>query len=60
VGDRFVILSRGRLAGTFARQEIDETALNRLMGGGAEFEALQRELAELDARLKSGTAPVTS
>jgi simple sugar transport system ATP-binding protein len=52
IGDRFVILSRGRLAGSYPRSAIDEGTLNKLMGGGAEFDALQRELAELDAQLK--------
>jgi simple sugar transport system ATP-binding protein len=56
IGDRFVILNRGRVAGTYARADIDESTLNKLMGGGAEFEALQRELAELDAALKTGAA----
>jgi simple sugar transport system ATP-binding protein len=56
IGDRFVILNRGRVAGTFPRTEIDETRLNRLMGGGAEFDALQHELQELDAQLKKNAA----
>jgi simple sugar transport system ATP-binding protein len=56
VGDRFIILNRGRVAGTYARSALDEATLNRLMGGGAEFEALQRELAELDSQLKRSAA----
>lgn len=51
IGDRFLILSRGRMAGEYTRSELDETTLNRLMGGGAEFDALQRELAELNVQL---------
>jgi simple sugar transport system ATP-binding protein len=47
IGDRFVILSRGRLAGTYPSAEIDEAKLSKLMGGGAEFDALQRELAAI-------------
>src|SRR3954451_17092316 len=31
VGDRFVILNRGRIAGSFARAQIDEATLNTLM-----------------------------
>jgi simple sugar transport system ATP-binding protein len=54
IGDRFVILNRGRVAGTYSRADTDESTLNKLMGGGAEFEALQRELADLDAALKAG------
>ena len=56
IGDRFVILNRGRIAGTFLRSEMDEAQLNRHMGGGAEFEALQRDLAALAEQLKAGTA----
>ena len=56
VGDRFVIVNRGRIAGTFQRAEIDEATLNKLMGGGAEFDALQRELATLAEQLQSGPA----
>jgi len=55
IGDRFVILNRGRIAGTFLRSEMDEAQLNRHMGGGAEFEALQRDLAALADQLKAGT-----
>jgi simple sugar transport system ATP-binding protein len=57
IGDRFVILSRGRVAGKFARSEMDEARLNKLMGGGAEFEELQRELSALDAELKHNLTP---
>jgi simple sugar transport system ATP-binding protein len=57
IGDRFVILNRGRVAGTFPRSAIDEATLNKLMGGGAEFDALQRELATLDSELKRASAP---
>jgi len=47
IGDRFVILSRGRVAGEYPQAALDEALLSKLMGGGAEFDALQRELAEL-------------
>src|SRR5581483_6496949 len=40
VGDRFVILNRGRMLGSYAKGEIDQQELVRLMAGG-------RELAEL-------------
>jgi simple sugar transport system ATP-binding protein len=56
IGDRFVILSRGRVAGTYPRAEIDEATLTKLMGGGAEFDALRRELAELEDRLRKTEA----
>jgi simple sugar transport system ATP-binding protein len=58
IGDRFVILNRGRLAGEYQRAALDETSLNRLMGGGVEFDMLQAELAGLDASLKGrGVSP---
>lgn len=45
VGDRFLILNRGHSMGNFAKDEITITELTRLMAGGAELEALQRELS---------------
>jgi simple sugar transport system ATP-binding protein len=47
VGDRFTILSHGRLAGEFVRGEVDQDELLRLMGGGEELAELARELDEL-------------
>ena len=44
VGDRFVILNRGRSLGTFAKSEIDREELVRLMAGGRELAELQHEL----------------
>ena len=49
VGDRFTILSHGRLAGEFRRGEVGQDELLRLMGGGAELQELARELDELMA-----------
>lgn len=45
VGDRFLILNRGTSLGNFAKEEIDQQELTRLMAGGAELEQLQDELA---------------
>ena len=45
VGDRFVILNRGRSMGNFAKSEITQTELTSMMAGGAELEALQHEIA---------------
>jgi simple sugar transport system ATP-binding protein len=47
VGDRFTILSHGRLAGEFVRGEVGQDELLRLMGGGDELTQLARELDEL-------------
>ncbi len=49
VGDRFTILSHGRLAGEFVRGEVGQDELLRLMGGGDELIELSRELDELMA-----------
>jgi simple sugar transport system ATP-binding protein len=45
VGDRFVLLKRGRSLGDFAKSEISLAELTQLMAGGAELEALSHELA---------------
>jgi simple sugar transport system ATP-binding protein len=44
VGDRFVILSRGRAAGVYEAHEVDDTKLVRLMGGGKALDALKEDL----------------
>ncbi|WP_433468885.1 ATP-binding cassette domain-containing protein [Spirillospora sp. CA-128828] len=44
VGDRFLLLNRGRSAGYHARGEITREELTGLMAGGAELEALSHEL----------------
>jgi simple sugar transport system ATP-binding protein len=44
VGDRFLLLNRGRSMGDFAKTELSRDELTSLMAGGAELEALQHEL----------------
>jgi simple sugar transport system ATP-binding protein len=44
VGNRFLLLNRGRSMGSFARGEITREELTRLMAGGAELDALAHEL----------------
>ncbi len=44
VGDRFLVLNRGRSLGDFAKDEIRHDDLVRLMAGGAELEELAHEL----------------
>jgi simple sugar transport system ATP-binding protein len=51
VGDRFVILNRGQSLGNFAKNEIDQRELVRLMAGGRELEELQHELAAVQAEV---------
>ena len=47
VGDRFLILNRGRSLGNYAKDEITREQLTRLMAGGAELEELTHELEEV-------------
>jgi simple sugar transport system ATP-binding protein len=44
VGDRFVLLKRGKMLGSYAKQETSLDQLTSLMAGGAELEALSHEL----------------
>ena len=44
VGDRFLILNRGKSMGNFAKGEITQQELTGLMAGGAELQELQVEL----------------
>jgi simple sugar transport system ATP-binding protein len=44
VGDRFVVLKRGRSLGNYAKSEIGQDELVRLMAGGAELDELGHEL----------------
>jgi simple sugar transport system ATP-binding protein len=45
VGDRFMLLRRGRSMGTFPKAEMTLDELVQMMAGGAELEALSHELA---------------
>src|SRR5690349_21388235 len=45
VGDRFMLLRRGRSMGDFPKAEMTLDELVRMMAGGAELEALSHELA---------------
>lgn len=44
VGDRFLILNRGKSMGNFAKEEITQAEMTQLMAGGGELEELQHEL----------------
>jgi simple sugar transport system ATP-binding protein len=44
VGDRFLLLKRGRSIGTYTRGEISREELTGLMAGGSELEELSQEL----------------
>ena len=49
VGDRFVVLNRGRSLGAWTKGELDQQELVRLMAGGEELVELQHELETLSA-----------
>jgi simple sugar transport system ATP-binding protein len=44
VGDRFVVLNRGKLLGSWNRGEISRDELIKMMSGGAELDALSHEI----------------
>jgi simple sugar transport system ATP-binding protein len=44
VGDRFVVLNRGKLMGAWRKGEISRDELIKMMSGGAELDALSHEL----------------
>jgi len=54
VGDRFVVLNRGRSLGEYTRAQIAREELVRLMAGGAELEELSHELDRIRPELAAG------
>jgi simple sugar transport system ATP-binding protein len=51
VGDRFVLLKRGRLLGSYTKAETSLEQLTALMAGGAELEELSHELQGLSGEV---------
>ena len=49
VGDRFLLLNRGRSIGYFGKDEISLAELTGMMAGGAELEELTHELEQAGA-----------
>ena len=47
VGDRFLLLAHGQVAGLLTRDDVDASDLMRLMSGGEEFGALTEALPDL-------------
>jgi simple sugar transport system ATP-binding protein len=47
VGDRFVLLNRGRFVGSYAKDETTLAALTQMMAGGEELERLSQELQKM-------------
>ena len=54
VGDRFLLLAHGAVAGTLTRDDVDAADLMRLMAGGEEFSALTAALTALHSELGDG------
>jgi len=57
VGDRFVLLKRGTMAGSHLRSEIGLDELTRQMAGGSELEELSHELERAPSPLHVGGHP---
>jgi simple sugar transport system ATP-binding protein len=51
VGDRFLLLARGQVAGSLTRDDIDADDLTRLMAGGEELSSLTAALTALHPEL---------
>lgn len=51
VGDRFLLLAHGQVAGSLTRADVDASDLMRLMAGGEEFSALTNALTTLHSEL---------
>jgi simple sugar transport system ATP-binding protein len=54
VGDRFVLLNRGRLMGSYTKGETSLEELTKMMAGGEELERLSKELEKMatDSEMK--------
>ncbi len=59
VGDRFVLLNRGRSIGEYRRDEISKDELLTKMAGGAELDELSHEITELEASMRSAETGTT-
>jgi simple sugar transport system ATP-binding protein len=57
VGDRFVVLDRGHMVGTFAKKELPRDQLLQLMGGGEELDKLSHELEQYAAEIEGKATP---
>lgn len=57
VGDKFTVLTHGRSEGTFDKDEISPSELEKLMAGGAELEKLEEELQGGSSGSEASAAP---
>ena len=60
VGDRFVVLNRGKLLGNWARKEITRDKLVQTMAGGAELDELTHELERALGPRRGGHVTATA
>jgi len=58
VGDRFLILDRGRLEGTYNKAELPIEKLVQKMGGGEELSKLTHELESYARAVDTGAVPI--
>ena len=56
VGDRFLLLKRGRSLGYYRKNEITRDELTALMAGGAELEELSHELSQGEGMVSAAAA----
>ena len=52
VADIFTLLNRGRSMGTYRKSEISRDEVVRIMSGGEDMEAMEREIADLLQRVQ--------
>ena len=60
VGDRFLLLAHGQVAGKLTRDDVDAADLMRLMAGGEEFSALTAALTDLHSELGDALETLTA
>jgi simple sugar transport system ATP-binding protein len=60
VGDRFLLLKRGRTLGYYGKDEITRDQLTALMAGGAELEELSHELSSGEGMVSAAAAKMLS
>jgi len=60
IGDRFTLLNRGRMVGTYEKSAITRDELLGMMAGGKELIDLELELAAINAGRGPAVAPVHS
>ena len=57
VGDKFMLLNRGRSMGYFDKSEISREEVTAMMAGGQDLKALEHELAEFGRAARQSSSP---